>query len=60
MLAFFLPSINSTTLTLDRDLSGLTAVQTLHTLDLRESDKVAVFKSMSRFVKAGNNSVLIL
>lgn len=49
-----------TMLTLDRDLSRLTAVQTLHTLDLGERDIIAVFKPMSGFIKAGNDSVLIL
>lgn len=56
----FYSIIVSKMLTLDRDLSRLTAVQTLHTLDLGESDIIAVFKSMSGFIEAGNNSVLIL
>ena len=45
---------------LDRDLARLAAVELLHALDLGESDKVAVFETMTRLVEAGDEALAIL
>ena len=44
----------------DSDLSWFTAVELSHALDLGEGDKIAIFKSMSRFVEASDQAFGVL
>lgn len=45
---------------LDGDLARLASVQLLHSLDLSESDKIPVFKTMTRLIQAGDETFFVL
>jgi hypothetical protein len=46
--------------TFDSNFPGFTSIQPFHTFDFGKGDKIAIFKTMTSFVKACDKTIFIL